>query len=182
MDKAKLIKKVLNPYFEAELKSIIYRFRFQMQALDVDLDTKSGLIEPKNGLGGIGGDYCKPIALANVRQFYNLLNIPIIGCGGIKNGTDIFEHILAGASAVQIGTQLVKEGPKCFARLEKELINIMSTKGYHNINEFKGKLRVVNNSLIQRRLKNYVPISLCTPKLSYFKQSTPFDLQFSSTL
>ena len=113
--------------------------------LIIDPNKEVTAIYPKGGLGGIGGDYCKPIALANVRQFYNLLNIPIIGCGGIKNGSDIFEHILAGASAVQVGPQLVKEGPKCFERLEKELINIMDNKDYHNIKEFKGKLRVVNS-------------------------------------
>ena len=53
----------------------------------------------------------KPVALANVRSFYKLLGdrMMIIGCGGIKTGVDVFEHLLAGASLVQLGTVLGKE-------------------------------------------------------------------------
>ena len=60
-------------------------------------------------------------------------SVNIIGCCGIQSGMDIFEFILSGASAVQVGTQLLREGPICFNRLEKE-------KGYREINDFKGKL------------------------------------------
>ncbi len=76
----------------------------------------------KNKFGGLGGKYVKPVALGQIRRFYELLEgrIPIIGCGGIENGRDVVEHFLAGASAVQVGTQLMKEGPTVFERLEKE--------------------------------------------------------------
>lgn len=76
----------------------------------------------KNKFGGLGGKYVKPVALGQVRRFYELFEgkIPIIGCGGIESGKDIVEHFLAGASAVQVGTQLMKEGPQVFERLEKE--------------------------------------------------------------
>lgn len=101
------------------------------------------IIKPKNGFGGIGGEYIKPAALANVHALYQRLNkeIAIIGTGGITSGRDIFEHILCGASIVQIGTQLQKEGVAVFDRLTKELQKIMITKGYHTINDFKGKLQ-----------------------------------------
>jgi dihydroorotate dehydrogenase (fumarate) len=70
--------------------------------------------------------------------------IDIIGCGGVTDGSDVFEHILCGASAVQVGTQLTKDGVKIFDRLELELKNIMINKGYTKISDFKGKLKVID--------------------------------------
>ncbi len=111
--------------------------------LVIDTDQECVVIKPKKGFGGIGGDFIKPTALANVRKFYTLLkkDVDIIGVGGIKNGMDAFEHILCGASAVQIGTQLMREGTGCFARIAGELQEIMNKKGYSSINDFKGKLK-----------------------------------------
>ncbi len=111
--------------------------------LVVDPATEGVLIKPKQGFGGIGGDFVKPTALANVRQFYTLLNknVSIIGCGGIKSGQDAFEHILCGASAVQIGTRFMQEGTPCFERIVSELTEIMQKKNYRNIEAFKGKLK-----------------------------------------
>jgi dihydroorotate dehydrogenase (fumarate) len=78
-------------------------------------------------------------------MFFQLLNcdISVIGCGGIKTGLDAFEHILCGASAVQIGTQLWKEGVGCFERISNELKLIMSEKGYQFIDDFRGKLKEI---------------------------------------
>lgn len=112
--------------------------------LFIDVDTETVGIKPKNGFGGIGGLYIKPTALANVRKFYELLpGVDIIGCGGVQNGADVFEHILCGASVVQIGTTLWEEGPDCFNRIENELKEIMIYKGYSSIEEFKGNLKVM---------------------------------------
>ncbi len=111
--------------------------------LVIDTASEAVVIKPKSGFGGIGGDFIKPTALANVRKFYTLLNsdIAIIGCGGVKSGVDAFEHILCGASAVQVGTQLMREGTSCFERIGNELQAIMRSKGYQTVNDFRGKLR-----------------------------------------
>ncbi len=100
------------------------------------------VIKPKNGFGGIGGDYVKPTALANVHAFYQRLNpsIQIIGTGGVKSGRDAFEHILCGASMVQLGTSLHQEGTAVFDRVTTELKHIMEEKGYQTIEDFRGKL------------------------------------------
>ncbi|AJG25596.1 dihydroorotate oxidase [Streptococcus iniae] len=107
------------------------------------IDDETVTIKPKNGFGGIGGEYLKPTALANVHAFYQRLNpsIHIIGTGGVKNGRDAFEHILCGASMVQIGTALHEEGPIIFDRVTKELQNIMLAKGYDSLADFRGKLK-----------------------------------------
>jgi dihydroorotate dehydrogenase (NAD+) catalytic subunit len=54
--------------------------------------------------GGLSGPAVKPIALRMVWQVSNAVKIPIIGLGGIMNATDAIEFLLAGASAIQVGT------------------------------------------------------------------------------
>ena len=111
--------------------------------LYIDTEKEEVVIKPKDGFGGIGGEYIKPTALANVRAMYTRLNknIQVIGCGGVLTGQDVFEHILCGASMVQVGSQLMKENPSIFGRLLSELKEIMSQKGYQSIDDFKGKLK-----------------------------------------
>lgn len=110
------------------------------------IDDETVVIKPKNGFGGIGGDYVKPTALANVHAFYKRLNpsIQIIGTGGVKSGRDAFEHILCGASMVQLGTILHQEGPAAFARITDELKAIMEEKGYETLDDFRGKLHYID--------------------------------------
>ncbi|MFA9290176.1 MAG: dihydroorotate oxidase [Solirubrobacteraceae bacterium] len=145
----------LPPYFDMvhfeEVAKILNQFPLAFvtcinsvgNGLFIDAEKEEVVIKPKDGFGGLGGDYIKPTALANVRMFYNLLrkDIAVIGCGGIKSGIDIFEHILCGATAVQIGTQFMKEDCSIFNRLQDELKNIMQKKGYNKLEDFKGKLK-----------------------------------------
>lgn len=111
--------------------------------LVVDSETESVVIKPKGGFGGLGGAIIKPVALANVRAFWRLLEgrLPIIGVGGVVRGGDAFEHALCGASAVQIGTVLVEEGTGAFTRLEKELAGILGRKCYASIDACRGRLK-----------------------------------------
>jgi dihydroorotate dehydrogenase (fumarate) len=67
--------------------------------------------------------------------------MPIIGTGGVVRGGDVFEHLLCGASAVQVGTALVEEGVEVFARLEKELTACLERKGYKSPEACRGKLK-----------------------------------------
>jgi len=111
--------------------------------LVIDADTEKTLIHPKEGFGGIGGPIVKPIALANVRKMRELLreDIEVIGVGGISTGRDVFEFILAGAQAVQLGTIFMREGGACFERINNELIEFMDKKGYEKLEDFRGKLK-----------------------------------------
>jgi len=112
--------------------------------LIVDWESESSMIRPKAGLGGGGGSIVKPVSLANVREFSQRLpNIPVIGCGGVQSGRDAFEHILVGATAVQVGSQLMREGPDCFTRINRELQEIMTEKGYQQLSDFRGKLKTI---------------------------------------
>lgn len=59
--------------------------------------------------GGLSGPAIKPIALRMVWQVYNAVKIPVIGMGGIMNANDAIEFMIAGASAVQVGTAIFKD-------------------------------------------------------------------------
>ena len=149
----------LPPYFDLahfdEMATILNKFPLTYvnsinsigNGLYIDTENESVVIKPKDGFGGIGGEYVKPTALANVRAFYTRLNpsIKIIGTGGIRTGQDAFEHLLCGATMLQIGTELHKEGPAIFDRITKELEEIMQAKGYTTIDEFRGKLKSITD-------------------------------------
>jgi len=114
-------------------------------ALVIDPETETPVIRPKGGFGGLCGDYVKPVGLANVRAFRELLGdgISIVGVGGIRSGLDAFEYLLAGADAVQIATCYEKEGVDCFARIEKELAEVLARKGYASVAAAKGQLKLL---------------------------------------
>ena len=112
-------------------------------AMIINADTEKPAIKPKGGYGGLGGKAIKPVALANVHSFHRALKgkVSIMGVGGIETGRDLFEFILAGADACQVGTQLIKEGPQCFARMHNELRAWLQKNGHSSIQEAKGKLK-----------------------------------------
>lgn len=116
--------------------------------LYISEETDTVVIMPKGGFGGIGGEYVKPTALANVRALKLRLkpSIEIIGTGGIITGQDAYEHLLCGASMLQVGTQLQKEGLGVFDRLNQELLAILKAKGYASISDFQGKLKTLDEA------------------------------------
>ena len=68
----------------------------------LDIDTQKPFLA--NGSGGLSGPAIKPIALNMVYQVARTVSIPVIGVGGIRTAEDALEFIMAGASAVQVGT------------------------------------------------------------------------------
>jgi dihydroorotate dehydrogenase (fumarate) len=112
--------------------------------LSIDFETETVSIKPKDGFGGLGGALVLNTALANVNAFHRRLpGKQVIGVGGVTSGKEAFLHVLAGASAVQIGTQLKEEGPAVFARISKELSDIMIAKGYKSLEDFCGKVKTL---------------------------------------
>ncbi|MED4752044.1 dihydroorotate dehydrogenase [Brevibacillus choshinensis] len=73
-----------------------------MLAMAIDVHTRKPRIG--NVLGGLSGPAVKPIIVRMIYQVHQVSSLPIIGCGGVMNGEDAIEMILAGASAVQVGT------------------------------------------------------------------------------
>lgn len=73
-----------------------------VRGLSVDIETSRSKI--KNGIAGYSGPAIKPIALQNVYRVAQVVDIPIIGMGGIVNYKDALQFIIAGASAIAVGT------------------------------------------------------------------------------
>lgn len=110
-------------------------------ALVINAEEEQAVIAPNSGFGGLGGRYVKPTALANVHKWHQLTDLPVIGVGGVVNGTDVFEHLLAGASLVGVGTQLVIDGPEVFERLNTETAAVLDQHGYASGQSAVGKLK-----------------------------------------
>lgn len=101
--------------------------------LVIDGDSESYGIKPNWGRGGMGGEAIKAIALSSVQTFRLLMgpDLPIVGCGGISSGMDVYEHFLAGATAVQVGSTLMREGVgEGSSRILAEFQEILLAKGH----------------------------------------------------
>lgn len=89
-------------------------------------------------IGGYSGPPLKPIALACVLEVHHEFpEAPIVGCGGVMNGTDVIEYLLAGASAVAIGTIHFAE-PRAGTRILGELARLMESLGVKDLAELIG--------------------------------------------
>ena len=83
------------------------------------------LLNYNNGFGAIGGSPLQPIALAMTRVLSGRLNVPIITCGGISTGEDMYHAIQCGASAVQIGSAILRYSPRCLDYINIQIYYIM---------------------------------------------------------
>ncbi len=89
--------------------------------------------------GGLSGPCIKPIALRMVWQVYNAVKIPVIGMGGISNWQDAIEFILAGSSAIQIGTYNFIN-PTVSIEVVDGILEYMDRHNIDSINDLVGKL------------------------------------------
>lgn len=97
-----------------------------------------------NNQGGLSGPAIKPIALLKVHQVHQVCkqhNIPIIGQGGVSNGQDALEFIIAGASAVGIGTGLYYDPLLCQA-INEEICTYLADHQFTHISELVGSLEL----------------------------------------
>lgn len=110
------------------------------------VNTFSGLIiEPRvrrpilsNKFGGLSGPAIKPVAVRAVYNIYKAVKIPIIGVGGVMSGLDAAEFIMAGASAVGVGSAIYYRGIDVFKKITDELSQFMQEEGFKTIDEMKG--------------------------------------------
>lgn len=91
--------------------------------------------------GGLSGPAIKPIALRMVWQVYNAVKIPIIGMGGIMNSTDAIEFMLAGASAIQVGTAIFKD-PFIPLQIIDGIKDYMERHQLNTVNDIIGNLQL----------------------------------------
>ena len=108
-------------------------------ALAIDAHTRRPRIGA--GFGGLSGPAIKPIAVRLVCQAARSVKIPVIGLGGIATGEDAAEFLIAGASAVQVGTATFWD-PQSPARIARELGEFLEREGIGNVGEIVGTLQM----------------------------------------
>lgn len=91
-----------------------------------------------NKVGGISGPAVKPIAVKAVYQLYKAVKLPIIGLGGVTTGEDAIEFIMAGATAVGVGSAIHYRGIDVFKKITKEMETFMKEEGIKNLDEIRG--------------------------------------------
>lgn len=91
--------------------------------------------------GGLSGACVKPVALRMVWQVSKAVKIPVIGLGGISSATDAIEFLLAGASAIQIGTANFID-PAISAKVAKGIVEYCERQGVEDVNELVGGMIV----------------------------------------
>lgn len=89
--------------------------------------------------GGLSGPAVKPVALRMVWQVARAVKIPVIGIGGIMNAGDAIEFMLAGATAIQVGTASFIE-PRTAAMVIEGINSYLEEKGFRNVSEITGFL------------------------------------------
>lgn len=89
------------------------------------------------GTGGLSGPCVKPVALRMVWQVARAVHIPVIGLGGISNAVDAVEFLLAGASAVEIGTANFVD-PTISAQVAQGIDEYLERHGFHRVKEIIG--------------------------------------------
>jgi dihydroorotate dehydrogenase (NAD+) catalytic subunit len=90
-----------------------------------------------NTAGGVSGPVVKPVALYMVFETARVVHIPVIGCGGITCAEDALEFIMAGATAIQIGTACLTSPDICLTILEG-IKSFMRDKGVKNLTDLIG--------------------------------------------
>ena len=108
-------------------------------AMAIDVETR----RPKlaNVTGGLSGPCVKPVAIKMVYEASQAVKIPVIGMGGIMNGLDAAEFLLAGASAVAVGTAIFAD-PYAPVRVIRELNEYLDRHGIKQVSDLVGQVIV----------------------------------------
>ncbi len=107
-----------------------------LRGMAIDIDIGKPILANKSG--GISGKAIKPMAIKAVYDLYESVHIPIIGCGGVFTGHDAIEFMLAGASAVQVGTAFFN-GFGIIETIKHDIIEYMQRHSIQKLAEIIGK-------------------------------------------
>jgi dihydroorotate dehydrogenase (NAD+) catalytic subunit len=108
-------------------------------ALAIDARTRRARLGA--GFGGLSGPAIKPVALRMVYEACQAVRIPVVGVGGISTGVDAAEFLIAGATAVEVGTANFQD-PAALPRITRELEGFLKEEKISRVSELRGTLRL----------------------------------------
>jgi dihydroorotate dehydrogenase (NAD+) catalytic subunit len=108
-------------------------------AMAIDVETRRPRLS--NVMGGLSGPAIRPIAVRMVYECARLVRIPVIGMGGIASAADVLEFMIAGATAVQVGTANFVD-PFIWGKLESGVREYMRRHGIERVSELTGTLDI----------------------------------------
>ena len=108
--------------------------------IGMSIDHKTGKSNIYTTYGGLSGPAIKPVGLACVYKVYHTVKIPIIGIGGIVNSSDVIEYILAGSSAVQVGTANYRD-PGIAEKILNDLNSYLDVQSLDSIESLIGSVK-----------------------------------------
>lgn len=107
-----------------------------IRAMAINIETLMPVLS--NRIGGLSGKSIKPVSIRCVYEISKNLGIPVIGCGGIFTWEDAVEFMLAGASAVQLGSVIGYKGVSAFSNITRGIKRYLERKGLKNAMEIVG--------------------------------------------
>ena len=109
----------------------------------MSIDSNSGKSNIYTTYGGLSGPAIKPVGLAAVHKLFQKLSIPIVGIGGIVSSKDVIEYVLAGSSAVQIGTANYRN-PGTGENIVDQLNQEINDSKWESVKEMIGKVKTLS--------------------------------------
>jgi dihydroorotate dehydrogenase subfamily 1 len=106
--------------------------------LHVDIETARPLLGGPGGVGWLSGPALKPLAVRCVADIAKGTKKPVIGVGGVSSGADAIEHMMCGASAVQVCTAAILEGPSVYGRIVHEIKEFLEDHNYDSVEDVRG--------------------------------------------
>lgn len=107
-----------------------------LKAMAIDVEVAMPVLA--NLTGGLSGPAIRPVGVRCVYELASSLDIPVVGVGGITSARDAVEYLMAGASAVQIGSGLHYSGTAIFGDICRDLQRWLEEHGYHSLEELIG--------------------------------------------
>lgn len=107
-----------------------------LKAIAIDVEARMPVLG--NRIGGFSGPGLKPVAVRAVWDIAQELDVPLVGVGGISSATDVVEFLMAGASAVQLGSVLIDRDVAAFAEIARDLDEWMQAHGVKRLADVVG--------------------------------------------
>jgi len=107
-----------------------------VKAMVISVEARQPVLS--NAIGGLSGSAMKPIGVRCVWELYEVLDIPVVGVGGVETVFDALEYILAGARAVQIGSAVARKGPEIFREIAFQMEDYLDWNGLESVEQLVG--------------------------------------------